>query len=95
MPEPFPQRRLALELRYAIDIARKQPSVTNAAKVAELIDSHPHGFLSSHVQHNLGQARVVWLYENGLLPKGDRHALYVTPNRDGTFNVYDPARDAR
>lgn len=67
--EPYPQRILALELRAAIDIARQRPQAPHVEKVRELIGDHPHGIQSRHVEHNLGEQRLYWLYENGLLPK--------------------------
>lgn len=66
--EPHSQRRLVLELRYAIDVAKKQPSIDTIDRVRSLIDAHPHGTRTIHVQYNLGEARLEWLYENGLLP---------------------------
>jgi hypothetical protein len=65
--ETYSQHRLALELRYAVDVAKKYPTEPNVTSVRELIDAHPHGSRSRHVEHNLGQARLEWLYENGLL----------------------------
>jgi len=65
--EPYSQKRLTLELRYAIDVAKKAPSEPNIQRVKELIDDHPLGVRSHHLVYNLGEARLYWLYENGLL----------------------------
>jgi hypothetical protein len=58
---------LALELRAAIDMARRSPRYVDIVK--DLMEAHPHGSTSRHIEHNLGDARLGWLYENGLLPK--------------------------
>jgi hypothetical protein len=57
----LPQRRLALELRYAIDIARRVNSEASYARVKELIAGNPHNVRSRHVEHNLGVGRIDWL----------------------------------
>ena len=67
--EPYGQRRLVLELRYAIDVAKRQPTEANIARVRSLVEDHPHGVGAGHVRYNLGEQRAYWLYENGLLPK--------------------------
>jgi hypothetical protein len=61
--EPMSQRRLALELRFQIDHARKYPKDAPRAKqrVLKLVEDHPRGMASQHVQHNLGEARSRWL----------------------------------
>lgn len=67
--EPLSQRRLALELRTAIDVAIRLPRQDHIDKVKALMEDHPHGSTSRHIEHNLGDARLYWLYENGLLPQ--------------------------
>ncbi len=67
--EPLPQRMLALELRTAIDVAIRLPRADHIDKVRILMEDHPHGSTSRHIEHNLGDRRLGWLYENGLLPK--------------------------
>jgi len=67
--EPLSQRMLALELRTAIDMARRAPRPDYIDRVKSLMEDHPHGSTSRHIEHNLGDARLGWLYENGLLPK--------------------------
>lgn len=63
----LPQRQLALELRYAIDVARERPSGAAFDRVKALVDRHPHGMTSRHVEHNLGLTRNEWLRRNELL----------------------------
>lgn len=81
--EYISQRRLAVELRYRIDVAMRaeeryaaggDPGPGNVApvsvslgRVRELTVDHPQGMLSRHVQHNLGPARMQWLREKGLI----------------------------
>ena len=67
--ERLSQKQLALELRYAIDTARRIPRSDYIATVRTLMEEHPYGTTSRHVEHNLGDARLEWLYENGLLPE--------------------------
>jgi len=59
--DELPQRQLALELRYAIDIARRVNSEASYARVKELIVGNPHNVRSRHVEHNLGVGRLAWL----------------------------------
>jgi hypothetical protein len=61
--EPMSQRQLALELRFQIDHARKHPKDAAQSKhrVLQLVETHPRGMASRHVQHNLGEARNLWL----------------------------------
>lgn len=61
------QRRLALELRYAIDLERKQPTAAHFAKVRQLVEQNPVNVASRHVNHNLGVGRLDWLRRVGLL----------------------------
>lgn len=63
----LPQRRLALELRYAIDVERKKPTNASFQRVRSIIEAHPRGVTSRHVEHNLGVARMEWLRRNNLL----------------------------
>lgn len=60
---PWSQRRVALELRYAIDLARKSGKPTDDERVRNLIEIHASAFRSRHVQYNLGAARLAWLGE--------------------------------
>lgn len=62
-PGELPQRQLALELRYAIDVAQKTNSEPAYAKVAKLIASNPTNAKARHVAHNLGRRRLEWLAE--------------------------------
>ena len=57
----LPQQVLALELRYAIDIARRVNSEASYARVKKLIEDNPHNVRSRHVEHNLGVGRIEWL----------------------------------
>lgn len=76
------QRKLAMELRYRIDVAidaEERASFTDPGpgyvvpvgptleRVRELVIDHPQGMLSKHVRHNLGPARLQWLREKGLI----------------------------
>lgn len=76
--EPLPQRLLAAELRYRIDVAMRAEGVApgNASvtpigpslgRVRELADKHPKGLRSQHVRHNLGAARLGWLKTKGII----------------------------
>lgn len=62
-PYPWSQRRVALELRYAIDVARRRPTAEAIERVRHLIAAHRTAFESRHVQHNLGLLRQEWLKE--------------------------------
>lgn len=62
-PGELPQRQLALELRYAIDVAAKTNNERSYARVRALIESSPTNVRSRHVEHNLGATRVSWLKE--------------------------------
>jgi len=55
------QRRLAIELRIAIDRAMRHESPRWVNAVRRLVRDNPHGVASSHVAHNLGAARRAWL----------------------------------
>jgi hypothetical protein len=66
-PGELPQRVLALELRYAIDVERKRATAAHFNKVARLIEDNPYGFASRHVRHNLGTERTDWLKRVGLM----------------------------
>ena len=57
----LPQRVLAVKLRTAIDRAMRHPSPRWRFQVWWLIENNPRGAASSHVAHNLGAARRVWL----------------------------------
>lgn len=61
------QRVLALELRYAIDVARVKPTANAFGRVKALIEANPHGAASRHVEYNLGVARMEWMRRNKLL----------------------------
>lgn len=63
----MPQRRLALELRYAIDVEIKHPTSVNFEKVRQLVTQNRYGVTTRHVEHNLGVARMEWLRRNNLL----------------------------
>lgn len=80
---PLSQRRVALELRAAIDIARQRPTSATINEVEAIVRENSRAVGSRHVEHNLGQARLDWLYENGLLPlpvvANVRPALSSTP----------------
>lgn len=65
----IPQRRLALELRFAIDDARRTGRTT---QVLRLVKENPQGWRANHVTHNLGPKRMRWL-----------HALLQQEDRDG------------
>jgi len=67
--ERLSQRRLSSELRAAIDIAARRPSSTSYGLVRLLLDDHPIGSKSSHVQHNLGARRLRWL-------EGNKESIY-------------------
>lgn len=69
MPDdnPWGQRRVALELRYAIDLARRSGKPTDEERVRHLISAHASAFRSRHVQHNLGAARLAWLGEKEMV----------------------------
>lgn len=60
-PGELTQRRLALELRYAIDVARKADSDASYDRVRKLIRGNPVNVRSRHVEYNLGVERVAWL----------------------------------
>lgn len=60
MPE-LPQRRLAYELRIAIDRAMRSPQPRHINKLLHLLAANPRGVQSSHVQHNLGVARRAYV----------------------------------
>jgi hypothetical protein len=62
----LPQRKLMLELRYAIDLVMKLPTDERMKAVRKLIEDNPHGFNSHHVQYNLGVARMDFLRRNGI-----------------------------
>ena len=55
----MPQRRLALELRLAIDRAQLDPRAVKG--VRRLVRKNPRGSTASHVTHNLGPKRRAWL----------------------------------
>lgn len=59
----LPQRQLALELRYAIDVAKQVNTERSYAKVKELIKGNPTNVRARHIEHNLGVARIAWLKE--------------------------------
>lgn len=63
IPGELPQRQLALELRYAIDVATKQPSDASRDRVRKLLKANPVNARSRHVAHNLGATRIAWLKE--------------------------------
>lgn len=65
-PGELPQRLLALELRYSIDLAVRHPFV-NRERVRRLLFDNPHGAASRHVAHNLGKRRMNWLRKEGLV----------------------------
>lgn len=74
MKREVSQRHLALELRYQIDsyrnLADDVPTMIrrNARRrVSRLIRDNPRGVRSSHVRHNLGEGRLAWLAEAGLV----------------------------
>jgi hypothetical protein len=56
-----------MELRAAIDIARRYRStwtdedLASLVRVRELVESHPRAMRSAHVRHNLGAPRMRWL----------------------------------
>lgn len=62
----LPQRTLALELRYYIDLRFKTPTIARD-RVRYLLRNHPHGAASRHVAHNLGKRRMDWLRKEGLV----------------------------
>ena len=62
-PGELPQTQLALELRYAIDIARRINNDTTRQRVKDIIEANPINVRSRHVEHNLGVARIAWLKE--------------------------------
>jgi hypothetical protein len=53
----LPQRRLAYELRIAIDRAVRSPQPRFIDKVVKLVQENPRGMKSQHVLHNLGVGR--------------------------------------
>jgi hypothetical protein len=63
----MPQRQLALELRYAIDVEMLHPTAAGFARVQALIEANPYGVTTRHVEHNLGATRLDFLHRNGLL----------------------------
>jgi hypothetical protein len=76
--EPMAQRLLAVELRYRIDVAMQAEAAVAAGtrevapnqyldNVRELVERHPRGLRSAHIQHNLGPARLGWLKEKGMI----------------------------
>lgn len=75
--ERMPQRLLAMELRYRIDIAMRSeiavkignpaPVSVHIQNVRELVDEHPQGMRSAHVRHNLGPKRLAWLRDRQIV----------------------------
>jgi hypothetical protein len=64
MPK-IPQRRLAYELRIAIDRCMRQPGERRFRdRLMRLIEENSDGVWSSHVQHNLGVTRRTWVDAN-------------------------------
>ena len=69
----IPQRRLAYELRIAIDRCIRSPGDARFMdRLVSLVDENPRGVWSTHVQHNLGVTRRSWLVANvrGAPPPG-------------------------
>lgn len=64
-PEPLTQRQLNHELRRLIDLCRfwngSRLGAGYVVKLEAMVDAHPRGVASSHVQHNLGRSRRDWL----------------------------------
>jgi hypothetical protein len=77
-----PQRRLAIELRIAIDRAMRHESPRWVSAVRHLVRDNPHGVASSHVTHNLGVARRAWLAR-----------VVPTPDASLARWSFDPRRD--
>jgi hypothetical protein len=67
--EGMAQKRLALELRFEVDHARRYPHdrVQAIKRMIRLASENPVGIRSRHVEHNLGVERMRWLRENGVL----------------------------
>jgi hypothetical protein len=57
----LPQRKLAYELRIAIDRAMRSPQPRFLRKVTQLVEENPRGAGSRHVTHNLGRGRRAYL----------------------------------
>lgn len=74
MPQPaegMPQSEVVLRLRAAIDTAIRFPSANNEASAIAIAQAYPKAMRSTHVNHNLGQARWDWLTEHGYYPALD------------------------
>jgi hypothetical protein len=64
--DALPQRQLALELRYYIDLVPKLPFIARD-EIRYLLRTSPHGAKSKHIEHNLGKRRMEWLRKEGLI----------------------------
>lgn len=66
----LPQRKLAVELRIAIDRAMRSPQQRWYEAIAKLIYENPNGWGSSHVTHNVGEARRAFVAQLLASPRG-------------------------
>lgn len=57
----LPQRKLAYELRIAVDRAMRSPQPRFVRRVRQLVEENPKGMKSRHVTHNLGVARRAYV----------------------------------
>jgi len=69
--EALAQKTFLLHLRFAIDIARNYPTGRNREEAIAMAQSQPRALRSSHVRHNLGEARWEWLALHGVYPVGE------------------------
>lgn len=61
--EPLPQRRLILELRFAIDHAMAYPNdrPRSVNRVRDLVAAHPKALQHIFVRKGVGKARLEWV----------------------------------
>lgn len=89
MAEFYSQRRLALELRYAIDMARQAQHRGWAwnghrQRLIQVIADHPEGMASRHVLHNLGSDRIDWLAREDIFVEIANHHFVADPKNDAS-----------
>jgi len=92
MPQPaegMPQTEVVLRLRAAIDTAIRFPNPNNVESALAITRLYPVAMRSTHLRHNLGQARWDWLTDHGYYAaldpssEDDRVQGTITPDYTG------------